>query len=131
MPSPRRMTECDTINSYCSRIWLMLSEMTCIFGGMNLDEIRMAAAPICSRRRVRRLELFGSSARGDASESSDLDFCVAFEELPPAEYAKQFFGLLHDLEDTFHRTIDLLTARSIRKPSLKKSLQRDGVCVYG
>ncbi len=98
---------------------------------MNLKEITEKAAPVCRRHRVRRLELFGSSARGEASPDSDLDFCVSFEELPPAEYARQFFGLLHDLEDVFQRTIDLLTARSIQRESLKKSLQRDGICVYG
>lgn len=98
---------------------------------MTVNEIMEKATPVCRRHRVRRLELFGSSARGEASTGSDLDFCVAFEDLPPAEYARQFFGLLHDLEDTFHQAIDLLTARSIRKESLRKSLQRDGVCVYG
>jgi len=62
---------------------------------------------------------------------SDLDFCVSFGELPPAEYARRFFGLLHDLEDTFHSAVDLLTESSILKESLRKSLQRDGVQVYG
>lgn len=31
---------------------------------------------------VRRLSLFGSCARGEATESSDLDFLVEFEEAP-------------------------------------------------
>ncbi len=98
---------------------------------MTLGDIKEIAAPICSRHRVRRLELFGSCARGEAVEGSDMDFCVSFDALPPSEYARQFFGLLHDLEDAFHTTVDLLTESSIRKPSLKKSLQRDGVCLYG
>ncbi len=98
---------------------------------MTLNDIKETAIPICTRYRVRRLELFGSCARGEATDRSDMDFCVSFDVLPPSEYARQFFGLLHDLEDAFHTTVDLLTESSIRKPSLKKSLQRDGVCLYG
>ncbi len=98
---------------------------------MTLEDIKTKTMPICSRHRVRRLDIFGSCARGEASIRSDLDLCVSFDDLPPRDYARQFFGLLHDLEDTFHPTVVLVTERSIRKPSLKKSLQRDGVCVYG
>ncbi len=98
---------------------------------VTLNDIKETAIPICTRHRVRRLELFGSCARGEATDRSDMDFCVSFDVLPPSEYARQFFGLLHDLEDAFHTTVDLLTESSIRKPSLKKSLQRDGVCLYG
>ena len=98
---------------------------------MTLNEIKVTAEPICRRHRVRRLELFGSRARGEAGADSDIDFCVSFEELPPAEYSRQFFGLLHDLEDALHTTVDLLTESSIRKVSLKKNLKTDGVLVYG
>jgi predicted nucleotidyltransferase len=98
---------------------------------MTLNEIKAVAAPICSRHRVRRLQLFGSRARNEAGVGSDIDFCVSFEELSPSEYSRQFFGLLHDLEDAFHTTVDLLTEASIRKVSLRKSLQMDGVLVYG
>jgi hypothetical protein len=97
---------------------------------MTLEEIRAKVEPICARYRVRGLRLFGSYARGENDSNSDLDFCVTFEALPPAEYARQFFGLLHDLEDAFHSAVDLLTESSIRKESLRKSLQRDEVQVY-
>jgi predicted nucleotidyltransferase len=98
---------------------------------MTINEIKATAEPICQHHRVRHLDLFGSVARGNADAASDIDFCVELEDLPPAEYAKQFFGLLHDLEDAFHTTIDLLTPGSIRKASLKKSIQADRVRVYG
>ncbi len=98
---------------------------------MTLNEIKSTAGPICQRHRVRRLDLFGSVARGDAAKDSDMDFCVQLEELPPSEYSKQFFGLLHDLEDAFHTKVDLLTTGSIRKASLRESIQAEGICVYG
>jgi predicted nucleotidyltransferase len=98
---------------------------------MTLDEIRRTAEPICQRHRVRRLDLFGSRARGEERTDSDIDFCVLLEDLPPSEYSKQFFGLLHDLEDALHTTIDLLTPDSIKKASLRSSLETDGICIYG
>ena len=98
---------------------------------MTVNEIRVTAEPICLRHRVRRLDLFGSFARGEAQEGSDIDFCVLFEELPPREYSRHFFGLLHDLEDALHSTIDLLTEGSVRRDSLRKNLKADGVCIYG
>lgn len=98
---------------------------------MTLEEIKSVAAPICRRYHVRNLRLFGSCARAEAGVGSDIDFCVAFEDLPPAEYSRQFFGLLHDLEDAFHSAIDLLTETSIKKQSLRRSLRQDGVLIYG
>ena len=98
---------------------------------MNVKDIQQSVAPICNRFGVRRLDLFGSYARGEEREDSDLDFCVSFEDLPPAEYAKRFFGLLHALEDTLHTSIDLLTVTSIRKPSLRKDIEQHGIRVYG
>ena len=98
---------------------------------MTVNEIKQTAEPICRRHRVRRLDLFGSRARGDAKANSDIDLCVLLEDLPPAEYSKHFFGLLHELEDAFHTTVDLLTDGSIRKASVRNSLQSDGICIYG
>ena len=98
---------------------------------MNLQEIKKIVEPICSRYDVRRLDVFGSFARGEQHAGSDIDFCVSFRDLPPAEYAKKFFGLLHDLEDTLHTSIDLLTASSVKKPSLRQDIAQNGICVYG
>ena len=48
--------------------------------------------------RVRKLELFGSAAsdRFDPA-TSDLDFLVEFDVVPPAEHARCYFGLLFAL----------------------------------
>lgn len=98
---------------------------------MTLDEIRSKVDPICRRHHVRQLDLFGSMARGTEEAGSDMDFCVRMEDLSPSEYSRQFFALLHDLEDAFHTTIDLLTTGSIRRASLRESIQAEGIRVYG
>lgn len=98
---------------------------------MEHREIQRVAAPICERFRVRTLDLFGSRASGDAQAGSDFDFCVSFDDLPPVEYSRCFFGLLHDLEDAFQHRVDLLTHESIRKQALRKSIEKQGIRIYG
>lgn len=98
---------------------------------MNLQEIKKYIEPICDKYDVKRLDLFGSYARGEQHDQSDVDFCVDFNDLSPAAYAKQFFGLLHDLEDTLQLPVDLLTGSSIKKASLQNDIRQHGVCIYG
>ncbi|MBU0676674.1 MAG: nucleotidyltransferase domain-containing protein [Verrucomicrobia bacterium] len=47
---------------------------------MNIEEIKMVAEPACERFRVKRLDAFGSTARGTAKETSDVDLLVEFKE---------------------------------------------------
>ena len=98
---------------------------------MNLQEIGEKAEPLCSRYGVNRLDLFGSCAKGGQHAGSDIDFCVSFHDASPSEYAKNFFGLLHGLEDALHSSIDLLTAPSIKKISLRNDIAKNGICIYG
>jgi predicted nucleotidyltransferase len=98
---------------------------------MTASDTRRTVEAICRRHHVQRLDLLGSLARGEAKPDSDVDCCVQLEDLPPSEYSIPFFGLLHDFEDSLNTTVDLLTAGSIHKTSLKSSLQADGICIYG
>jgi hypothetical protein len=44
-----------------------------------IEQQKESIADLCQRHEVRRLDLFGSAARGDfQSERSDLDFVVQF-----------------------------------------------------
>jgi predicted nucleotidyltransferase len=77
------------------------------------------------------LELFGSAASGGFDPAhSDLDFLVEFQDLTPTEYARSYFGLLHDLEDLFERPIDLVTVRSLTNPYLLRAIERDRTVLY-
>ncbi|MFA5689253.1 MAG: nucleotidyltransferase domain-containing protein [Kiritimatiellales bacterium] len=98
---------------------------------MDLEQIKLKVTPICRRYFVRQMDLFGSRARGDAGGKSDFDFCVRFNELSPAEYSRNYFGLLHELEDSFESPVDLLPAESVTRTSLKKNLHSEGIRVYG
>jgi predicted nucleotidyltransferase len=60
---------------------------------------------------VARLSVFGSFARGEANDESDVDILVEFE--PGRETFKNFLALAEFLEELFGRKVDLLTPESL------------------
>ena len=49
---------------------------------------------------------------------------------PPTEYAGHDFDLLHEIQDAVGSEVDLLTPRSVTRPSLEKNIREQGVTVY-
>ena len=80
---------------------------------------------------MRRLDVFGSAARGDFdSARSDIDFLVEFVPLQPGAYVDAFFGLKEGLEELFARSVDLVTAASIRNPYFREGVERSKAPLY-
>jgi len=80
-------------------------------------------AALCRRLHVARLDVFGSAVREDFdSDSSDLDFVVEFEQLPPSDYADAYFSLKEGLEAMFGRPVDLVTPSSMANPYFRDSV---------
>jgi len=97
---------------------------------MNLEEIKEAALPACQKYKVKRLDLFGSIARGEGDSASDVDLLVEFED-PDQHPSKRFFGLLHHLEDTLGCQIDLLTTAGLKNPYFRRHVLQERVALYG
>ncbi len=74
---------------------------------------------------VKSLSLFGSTARGEATEASDLDFLVEFDG--PATLDR-YMGLKELLEDEFKLRIDLVTVRAL-KPALRDKILGEAIKV--
>jgi uncharacterized protein len=82
-----------------------------------IEQHRTELDALCRRYEVRRLELFGSGARGDFDlGASDLDFLVAFTRPGKLSPADRFFGLLADLEDLFGCKVDIVDVSAHRNP---------------
>jgi predicted nucleotidyltransferase len=86
-------------------------------------------ARICARLGVRRLEVFGSAARG-AGHPADLDFLVDLGELPPRQYAEAYFQLRASLEALFHLPVDLVTPANLENPYFRQRVEREKTLVY-
>ena len=75
---------------------------------------------------VRRLGLFGSFARGEATETSDLDFVVEFEK----KSFDAYMDLKEFLERLFECRVDLVLADGI-KPRLQATILGEAVYAPG
>lgn len=97
----------------------------------NLSSILPGILESCKKFRVKRLEVFGSAARGDFRDDSDVDFLVEFEDLFEPNISDKYFGLLEELEQQCQRKVDLVEVTSITNPFFKKGVDRNRTLIYG
>ncbi|MGB8932025.1 MAG: nucleotidyltransferase family protein [Anaeromyxobacteraceae bacterium] len=74
---------------------------------------------------VRRVALFGSTARDEARDDSDLDLLVDFESGPTFD---SYMGLKFFLEDHLGLRVDLVTPKAL-KPRLRPIVEREALDV--
>jgi len=86
-----------------------------LLGGKRDQILRVAA-----RHGARHVRVFGSVARGEADESSDIDFLV---ELEPGRTLFDLGGLLMDLRDLLGRDVDVVTERGLKTRIRTRVLQ--------
>lgn len=85
-----------------------------------LDFLKQHKKEMHDRFGVTKISLFGSYARGEAHADSDIDIAVELSVYS----ADGYFGVLHLLEDTFKKLIDL-GIESNFKPALKPYIMRE------
>ena len=96
-----------------------------------VESKREAIAEICRRFHVKRLEVFGSAARGDFDpRTSDVDLLVEFEKDRPGSALGTFFGFKEALEELFGRSVDLVEEGAIRNPYLRKGIDASRELLY-
>ena len=89
-----------------------------------LDFLRQHKQEMHDSFGVTKIGLFGSYARGDARVDSDIDMAIELS----ANTADNYFGLLHYLEDTFQKRVDL-GIESNFKPIIKPYILREIIYV--
>ena len=93
---------------------------------MTLDEIRdilQRNRPELERRGVESVAVFGSTARGDAGPTSDVDLLVRLAFLPTLF---QLGGLQVFFQDLLGRTVDLAVEEMLR-PEVREQVLREAV----
>lgn len=90
-----------------------------------LDRLTAGAPGLRKKYGVASLAVFGSMARGDDREGSDVDVLVMFKG--PATF-RGHMGLKLDLEEMFGRPVDLLTPRCLR-PGMQTEIEKEAVRV--
>ena len=80
-----------------------------------------------SDKPVKRAYLFGSFARGDADEKSDVDILVELDY--SQKIGLKYFSMLIDLEKMLNRKVDFVTERSLA-PFMKPLIESEKVLLY-
>ena len=96
----------------------MLNRQECI------DKIKANSEYITSQFEVSSLRLFGSLARNEQRESSDVDVCV---EMPPDLF--QLIGLKQYLEELLCCNVDVIRVHSNIDPFLMNQIEKDGIYI--
>lgn len=88
-----------------------------------LREKREEILRICGKYGVQSMRVFGSAARGEAGEQSDLDFLV---ELEPGRTLLDLGGLQYELEALLGHPVDVVTPRGL-KARIRERVLREAV----
>jgi len=81
---------------------------------------------ILARYRVKKIAIFGSYARGEASPESDIDILVEFSE---RKSLLDLVGIEQELSETLGVKADLLTEKSI-SPYLIDRIKKEMKVIY-
>jgi len=81
-----------------------------------------------STQPVKRAFVFGSVARNEESEESDIDILVEIDQQVRLGLVK-FARIKFDLEDLFHRKVDLLAEGGISK-FIVPYINKDKILIY-
>ena len=72
--------------------------------------------------------LFGSYARGEENEGSDIDILVSFDDHAKVSLLRHA-GMLCDLEDLLNCPVDLVNELSLY-PEVRESVNHDKILIY-
>ena len=96
---------------------------------MRRSEVLSVIAPhlgeIRRRFHVDTLHLFGSAARDELTEASDIDVLVAYTGSPNSD---DYFNLKFFLEDLLGRDVDLVTTKGLR-PAFREAVASESILV--
>ena len=99
----------------------------------SLAELRTLLLAFCQKHRIRRLDIFGSAARGSAAPGSDVDMLVTPDDSRPLSTA-ELLEMAGEAEELVGVPVDFVLRSSLEKstnPFSREHILATAVCVYG
>lgn len=96
-------------------------------GILSIKKIKEIISPILVANNVELCILFGSYAKGLATEKSDIDLLIKTNLK-----GLSFYGLFDEIKEALHKKIDLLRIEDLKgNTELLSEILKDGVRIYG
>lgn len=90
------------------------------------EAIKSAIFPIAEKYQIEKVYLFGSYARGDYDEESDIDLRI---EKGGLRGMFALCGFYTEVEEALQKRVDILTTGSL-EPEFLQRIQKDEVLIY-
>jgi predicted nucleotidyltransferase len=96
-------------------------------GVLSLEKIKELCSEVFESRNVEYCYLFGSYAKGKATETSDVDLLIA-----TSDSGLRFFDLVESLRESLCKKVDVLTLEQLNdNTQLLNEILKDGIRIYG
>ena len=86
-----------------------------------IERHRAEILSLAERHGIENVRVFGSMARDDAHDASDVDLLVT---LPKGVSGLELGGLLMDIQDLLQRRVDVVTERGLH-PMLRENILKE------
>ncbi len=96
-------------------------------GILSLEQIRSICAEVFEGKDIAYCYLFGSYAKGKATEASDVDLLVS-----TSISGMRFYDLVEELREKFRKRVDVLNQDQLKdNMPLVEEILKDGLKIYG
>ncbi len=96
-------------------------------GILTLDTIRKVCSTVFAKYPIEYCYLFGSYAKGKATDTSDIDLLI-YTSLS----GLQFYGLVEELREGLNKKVDVLDQKQLANNfELTNEILKDGIKIYG
>ena len=98
-----------------------------VHGILEIEFIKWKCAAVFKNYEVNFCYLFGSYAKGKATETSDVDLLISTNVR-----GLKFYGLVEEIRSALHKKVDVLDLNQLRDNfELTKEILQDGIKIYG
>ena len=96
-------------------------------GILELEDIVRKCTEVFERYEVSFCYLFGSYAKGKATQTSDVDLLISANVK-----GLKFYGLVEEIRTALHKKVDVLDMNQLKNNiELTKEIFKDGIKIYG
>ena len=99
-----------------------------------IEEIAERVRPIAERYGISKVYVFGSYARGEATEDSDVDLMISYKTL---NGAFALGGVFADFKEALDKSVDIISEKAVTSDyttdfgkQLYDEIKKEGVLIY-